>query len=140
MQIITDSREQLRLWDATLVKKLVVGDYTTKKLESSFIVERKSPADLYQTVLQGHVRFRKELMRAAEHQIQLVMYVECPVATFYAKAFPGGSARQCSGDTLRKIIYTISTRYNLEFNWARDRDHMKQLMLSRFRQEEKYRR
>ena len=110
------------------------------RLESVFVVERKSPQDLYQTILQDHARFRRQITRAEEHGIQMVVYVESPIAAFLAKDFPGGAARKCSGDTLRKIIYTISTRYNLEFNWARDRDHMKQLMLSRFRQEEKYRR
>lgn len=136
MTIIVDTREQLPLWDDCIRQKLDVGDYTTKKLKKKFIIERKSGQDLYGTILQGHKRFKKQIVRADQTGIKMVVYVECTYENFIDKSFSGGRFRYCPGEVLRKIIKTISTRYDLEFIWCDGRAEMKQLILKRFRKEE----
>src|SRR5690349_5556133 len=78
LQIIADTREQQPLWLPPLCKKqtLVVGDYTTEKLKRKFIIERKSPGDLYGTITKGHPRFKREIKRALDKKIELVVFVE----------------------------------------------------------------
>jgi ERCC4-type nuclease len=140
MKIIVDTREQLPLWivgSKIIKKKLLVGDYSTINLEHSFCVERKSGQDLYGSILQGHVRFRKELVRARVNNIKLVIYVECCKKDFELKKFPGGERRKCPGETLIKIIETISKRHNVEVVWCSNRDALVKKILMRLRREEK---
>ena len=122
MDIIIDTREQLPLFKNGCIRyKLPVGDYSTMMLKDVFAVERKSPSDLYGTIIQGHRRFRDELLRAEDMGIKLVMYVECSKDDFIAKRFPGGRYRQTSGQTLGKIIKTIEERYGVEVVWCSSR-------------------
>lgn len=140
MNIIVDSREQLPLWivgNKVLRKKLLVGDYTTDILENSFCIERKSGQDLYGSILQGHVRFRKELVRASINNIKLVIFVECSKKDFSLKKFAGGERRKCPGETLIKIITTISKRHNVEVVWCASRSALIKKILVRLRLEEK---
>lgn len=139
MKIIVDTREQLPLWEPGLKvirRKLLVGDYTTEALESSFCIERKSGQDLYGSILQGHVRFRKELVRAKVNSIKLVIFVECCRQDFIDKKFPGGNRRLCSGETLGKIIDTIAARHNIEIVWCNDRSILTSKLLLRLKKEE----
>jgi ERCC4-type nuclease len=140
MKIIVDTREQLPLWvigNKIIKRKLLVGDYSTELLEHSFCIERKSGADLYGSILQNHVRFRKELVRAKVNKIKLVIYVECCKKDFELKKFPGGERRKCPGETLIKIITTISQRHNVEVVWCANRQALVKKVLTRLRREEK---
>lgn len=123
--IITDTREQLPLFKRdTIRKKLCVGDYSHMMLEHCFSIERKSPNDLYGTLLKGHVRFRKELIRAKHYGIKLVVYVECSKKKFLSMKWPGGKFLKCPPATLEKIIDTMSFKYDLEFVWCSSRTVM----------------
>lgn len=137
MQVIIDTREQKPLWDNCKKLKLEVGDYTTEKLLDKFHVERKSPQDLYGSIIQGHIRFRKEMIYATIRQTKLVVYVESTRKNFVEKRFPGGSARNCTEDKLRKMISTIEFRYKLEIVWCGTRDKMKKMLLKRLADEER---
>ena len=106
-------------------------------MASKFVVERKSGQDLYGTLLQGHKRFKRQILRAEKAGIQMVVYVECTKQYFLALKFPGGAYRKCPGAVLSKIIHTVSTRYNLEFVWCRNRTELKKAIIKRLRQEEK---
>lgn len=126
--IIMDTREQLPLWDPTVFnvirKKLDEGDYTTEELFNKAHIERKSGIDLYGSILQGHARFKREILRAIEKEIKFAIFVECPEEMFYNKRFKGGYRLKGSTKQLRKIIATMKERYSLEFVWCEDRDEM----------------
>lgn len=136
MVVLIDTREQLPLYPGPKVT-LCVGDYTTKLLKDVFHVERKSPADLYGTLLRGHARFRREIFRAEEKQIKLVIYVECSAKDFYNKRFPGAKFCKFPAETIKKCIATMTVKYSLEFNWSRNRTHCKTLIHKRLLYEER---
>jgi ERCC4-type nuclease len=137
MDIIVDTREQLPLFKNKCIKyQLVAGDYSTLKLRHSFAIERKSLADLYSTILQGHIRFRQEHIRAMIHKINLVLFVEGSKKDFAAKNWPGGENRECSGQTLIKIIESIEYRWPLEIVWAKSRNVCKNKIVERLEIEE----
>jgi len=141
--IIVDTREQKPLWDPltmeVLSKKLDEGDYTTEQLLGKFHVERKSPSDLYGSIIQNHDRFRKELERAQAKGVKLSIFVECPYETFVRKRFPGGWRLQTPTATLRKILTTIAERYGIDFVWCTDRDEMRDLVCLHFADAEFFR-
>lgn len=137
MDIIVDTREQRPLWVNNVIRYgLLVGDYTSMKLRDSFAIERKSPMDLYGSIIQGHVRFRNEMIRAEVNGIKLVVVVECSKRSFVNKSFKGADRLQCEGETLRKIIETIEKRYKLELIWCCGRRGAKEIILKRLRKEE----
>ena len=132
-KIIIDTREQKPMWDPDLfdvkLQKMDEGDYTTEDLLGIAHIERKSPVDLYGSIIQGHVRFRKEIQRAVDKNIKLVIFVECPSEMFFKKRFPRGHLLKTPERTLRKIINTMKIKYNLEFVWCEDRDEMMDKMI-----------
>lgn len=139
MNIIVDTREQLPLWEPgkkVTRRKLIVGDYTTALLEYTFAIERKSGIDLYGSILKGHIRFRKEFFRAKDNNIKLVIYVECSKKDFELKKFPSGAGRKCPGETLIKIVDTMTKRHGIEVVWCKDRAQLINKLLTRLRKEE----
>lgn len=139
MQLVVDTREQKPLWKGKECKKMTMncGDYTTEKLFNCFHIERKSLEDLYGTILVGHIRFRKEHLRSIANNINLVLYVEGTKKDFGAKRFNGGHKRQCSGQTLVKIIDSIESRWPLEVVWCGSRLKAKKMIYQRLQKEER---
>lgn len=140
-KIIVDTREQLPLFSEVdnyfLCKnKLEVGDYTTLKLLNRFSIERKSPLDLYGSLVQGHVRFRNELLRANSTGITLIVMVECLEREFYLFRYDGGWRLGTDSSVIRKILQTTSEKYNIPFYWCVDRDSMRDKMLEIFNDRE----
>jgi len=128
--IYIDTREQMPIeFTRSINIKLIVGDYTTKKHFNKLHLERKSPADLYGTILSGHKRFHKELRRAFENQIGLIMIIECTEEKFYSMRWRGGKYCKVKPETLKKIIETIKERYRLNFIWCTNRKKMKFVIL-----------
>ena len=127
--IIVDTREQKPLWDPkhleVKAQKLDEGDYTTEDLHNKAHIERKSGADLYGSIIQGHKRFTAELTRAIEKNITIAVFVECPEEMFYRKTFAGGYRLKAPSRVLRKIIPTMKEKYNIEFVWCEDRNDMR---------------
>jgi ERCC4-type nuclease len=139
MIILIDTREQkeIKFKENCRWLKLEVGDYSTNILLNKFHIERKSAADLYGSIVQNHMRFRRMLLRAVEHGIQLVVFVECTQRIFENKLWPRAKERKCTSSTLKKIIATMKRHYDLEFVWCSSRLQMRKLMLKRFRKEER---
>jgi hypothetical protein len=139
MQIVVDTREQKPLWKGKECKRMTMdcGDYTTEKLFNTFHIERKSLEDLYGTILGGHIRFRKEHIRAQSNNIGLSLYIEGTKKDFGAKRFKGGHKRQCAGATLVKIIDSIESRWPLEVVWCGSRLKAKKMIYARLQKEER---
>jgi ERCC4-type nuclease len=131
-----DTREKLPMFKQAIVRKMDTGDYTTEKLEGIFHIERKSGEDLYGTIIQGHERFKREILRAAEAGTKLVVYVECSREDFIMKRFKQGYKRKMKPGILSKIIDTMSERYDLQFEWCHGRENMRLRMKERFEEEE----
>lgn len=127
MIIIQDTREQLPLFDIgkrVHCTKLEVGDYTSKKLLNIAHIERKSPNDLYGSIIQGHERFRNMLIKAMDMKIELVIFVECPEEVFYNKEFKRAHLLKASSTQLRKMLATMQKRYNFTMTWCHGREDM----------------
>ena len=132
--IIVDTREQLPLWSNNILKqKLDEGDYTTELLLNIAHAERKSPIDLYGSIIQGHKRFRAELIRANEKGLKLSVFVECDKKTFVSKKFKGGWRLKCPSAVLAKIVSTMQEKYKIDFVWCDDREDMKEKILVWFK-------
>lgn len=131
--IIVDTREQLPLWDVehkeARLQKLDEGDYTTDELLNVAHIERKSGNDLYGSLIQGHERFRAEILRAKEKNIILAVFVECPKADFVGKKFKGGFRLKTPSATLGKILKTFQEKYEIEFVWCENRDDLRDKMV-----------
>jgi ERCC4-type nuclease len=131
-KIIVDTREQLSLWVKNVVrKKLDVGDYSTTLLQNKFCIERKSPQDLYGSLIQGHVRFMNEIYRAERRGIKLALYVECTYETFISMTWYGGSRLKMRPENLKKIVDTTIRRRaenGLEVVWCKSRGCMKRMV------------
>lgn len=139
MYILVDSREQLPYWKASECGRtmLNVGDYTTVKLLNKFHIERKSPQDLYGTITKGCYRFKKEILRAYDANIKLIVVVESSRLDFVNKRFPRGADRKVTTTALDKTITTFETKYFIEFVWCTCREHAKTVVLKRLTIEEK---
>jgi ERCC4-type nuclease len=136
-EFLIDTREQKPLPIKGARIKLDVGDYTTKSLRHFFCIERKSAMDLYQTITRGHARFKREILRAKESGVVLVVVVECSKKHFYSKAFDYKKITKIKGTSLERIINTLTRRYDLEFVWRLNRKACQRYVVNRLKQEEK---
>ena len=134
--IIIDTREQLPLWDdinfKVIRKKLDEGDYTTEKLFNKAHIERKSPMDMYGSLIQGHKRFSREIQRAIEKDLSFAIFVECTEQKFTSMRFLGARRLKTKPSTLKKIVDTFQERYPVRIVWCKNREDMKIQILCGF--------
>lgn len=129
MKIIVDTREQLKLEfnhhyiSEIIRRKCEVGDYGCQ-LEDGYIIpvyfERKSLPDLFSTLSQGYKRFKREIIRAKESNVALVIIIEGTLS----KIIKGVDTCQRSGDEILQQLFTILLRYKVPFICCKDRDEM----------------
>jgi ERCC4-type nuclease len=137
-EIIVDTREQNPLWKARVTRNfLSEGDYTTKKLFGKAVVERKSGEDLYSSLVQGHERFKKEILRAKSKGVIIAVFVECSERAFVSKRFKDGWRRKMSSRVLAKILKTFQERRGIEFVWCKNRYDMRRKVKEWFDRKEK---
>ena len=136
MHIIADTREQKPIFtlQTAEVRKLEVGDYTTKELEGIYHIDRKSGIDLYGSIIQGHERFKRMFLRAKELGTRVDVFVECSQAMFIGKRFEGGWRLKQHPKVLAAILKTMSAKYDFEIVWCDGREDMEQRILERFEQ------
>lgn len=80
--IVVDSREQKPFEfpsRSTLIKKLKLGDYSVRGLESRICIERKSFNDLFGTYTKGLARFLRQLDKMSEID-NAYLVAECSIA------------------------------------------------------------
>lgn len=125
MKILIDNREKKALFfnhkSITSVENttLSVGDYGAlfqDNFSPRIFFERKSIQDLYGTFSQGYLRFKKEIERAKEQNVQLIIIVEGSISrilqgTVYSKRTPQSVLYQ---------IFTLRVRYNIETVFCKD--------------------
>ena len=123
LKIICDSREKDPLFEGEDVvrEKIDTGDYSLEGLKDEVSIERKSCADLYGTLFHGHDRFKRELMRSQSLKYFAIV-VEGGFTKTVSKRFNGAKYIEASGETLRKIVETITVKYNIHIIFCKDRD------------------
>ncbi len=109
--IITDTREQKPLIFQHLASEsgtLQSGDYSIKGLVHDFAVERKSIADLCQSVTRGRERFERELHRLRGFAFARILIVGSPHEV---------QAIAHSAKAVFSSLTAMETRWNLPVVW-----------------------
>ena len=130
IKILTDTREQIRLQfshpyiEEIKVEKLLCGDYGCEFKDGHrppFYFERKgSLSDLYGTLGKGYPRFRKELIRARENKIKLILIIEGSLT----KVLGGYERSMIDGFSIIKKIFTLWIRYGLYPVFCKNEEEM----------------
>jgi ERCC4-type nuclease len=126
MKIIIDTREQLPLsftGHETIRRKLDEGDYATEETEHKIVIERKSLDDLYGSIIKGHARFKREILRAREKGKVFYIFIEGTLEDFYWLKWATRNI-EIKPSTLQKIILTMRERYELQFIECATREEM----------------
>ena len=130
MVIQIDSREKERAikkiiegFDRQAVKhpvsKLLVGDYMNYDNPRLIVDRKQNLSEVCCNVCQGHERFRRELLRAHENEIQLVILVEhgrgikCLEDVIWWNNPRGGKSMQ--GEVLYKVMKTQERKYGIKY-------------------------
>lgn len=120
MKIVIDTREQrpfsFKLSSnvtGIIRKKLPAGDYSIEGYENNIALERKSSADLFQTMGKEHKRFKKEIERAANYDYFAII-VEDTFSKVIDKEFENSHYCNMLGDTIIQICYTLKMKYGVD--------------------------
>lgn len=104
------------------VSKLMVGDYMNYDNPRLIIDRKQNLSEVCSNVCQGHERFRRELLRAQEYGIQLVILVEhgrgikSLADVIWWRNPRGGKSMQ--GDVLYKIMETQERKYGIRWEFC----------------------
>jgi ERCC4-type nuclease len=128
LNLIIDTREQLPLEFCGVLfgeikrAKLDVGDYgaTWHNAPIPIYFERKSIGDLFGTMTNGYERFKKEMARAKESGVKLVLLIEASMR----EVAKGYEHSKFEGSSMIKKLHTLHVRYDLEFHYMNDRGEM----------------
>lgn len=143
MKLYVDTREQLPLEfevDGVVTEvirtKLPYGDYAGawedkngKHIEfMPIIFERKTLGDLYGTLGKGMERFKKEIARADEDGVKLIIIVEACLA----EVLNGYEHSKMEGDSIIKTMMTLWVKHDIPHILCNDRKDMKRTILEMF--------
>ena len=155
MQIQVDTREHKKEWERIerqfckqgvqyFRSKLYVGDYMNLDNPHLVIDRKKDLLEVCGNVTQQHERFRKELQRAREHEINMIILIEhgdditCLEDIFFWQnprrtetdiEIVNGKPQKVllhpkatSGSQLYRILYKLQKRYGVRFEFC-DKRH-----------------
>lgn len=104
---------------------LKVGDYMSDENKSISIDRKQSMIELVGNVCQQHDRFQREMLRAKEHGIQLVILVEHGRDVRSIDDVEGWlnprlkkNPRATTGATLAKVMRTMQERYGVRWEFT----------------------
>jgi len=101
----------------------LVGDYGVEfnnKYRPPIYFERKSLSDLTGTLTSGMVRFKKEIERAKEHNLTLILIIECSLT----KAIEGTKYSKVDPISIIKTVFTLWVKYGIVPIFCKNRDEM----------------
>lgn len=109
----------------TIVSKLYVGDYQSLDNPRLVIDRKKDLQELCGNVCQQHERFQKELRRAIDAEIQIIILCEhgeeikcLEDVYFWDNPRIKESPKAVTGESLYKSLLTIKDRYNVRFEFC----------------------
>jgi len=126
--LVIDSREQLPLefreglFDKVEVGALAFGDYGLfiNEVQVPIVFERKGLGDLFGTMGHGYDRFKREMGRANEAHIHLVLAIE---GSEY-EVWQGYEHSTIKGESMLKKLAMLRVRHDLEILFFNDRRSM----------------
>jgi len=137
MLILIDSREKKPLnfshpyITKVEIRGLKVGDYMVE-FNDGYIppisIERKSLNDLVGSLSKGYKRFKKEIIRAKENNIQLIILIESSMT----KVLKGIEESYRSGDEIIQQLFTISVRHKVPFYCFNNREEASRWIIEKF--------
>ena len=143
MKIYVDTREQLPLEfevDGVVTEvirtKLPYGDYSAAWEDKQgqhvefmpLFIERKSLGDLFGTLTSGMERFRREIARAKEDGISLIIMVEgC-----FREVFLGAKHSTVEGEIILKTLHTLWVKHDVPYILCNDRRDMRDTIIHMF--------
>jgi len=113
------------------VATLKTGDYSILGFENKIAIERKSLIDLFGTLTHGHERFRKELARAEDFDYFAIV-IDGSLTKCLSKNFKGGSYTKQRGETIIKILCTLSVKYGVRFYFCNNENECRTLIRNLF--------
>ena len=146
MQIQIDSREKSRAIKKILecfdnhsvsyyVSKLYVGDYMSLDNPRLIIDRKQNLGELCQNVCQGHERFVKELKKAKEAGIQLVILCEhggriksMEDVEKWVNPRLKTSPMAVSGERLHRILRKLNLKYDVRYEFCKKSDTGKRII------------
>ena len=134
MKIKIDQQEKLPL-DFTVggsisevtVTHLPIADYWASwedGTEMPVIFERKTVADLFGTLTNGMERFKREIAKANENNIKLILIVEGSICDVLAATDYSSTA----GKSILKTMFTLWLKYDVLPVFTNNRSEMKRFM------------
>lgn len=138
MKIKIDQQEKLPL-DFTVggsisevtVTHLPIADYWASwedGTEMPVIFERKTVADLFGTLTNGMERFKREIAKANENNIKLILIVEGSICDVLA----GADYSSTAGKSILKTMFTLWLKYDVVPVFCNNRSEMKRFILETF--------
>lgn len=119
----------------TIVSKLYVGDYQSLDNPRLVIDRKKDLSELCGNVCQQHERFQKELVRAMDAGIQIIILCEhgeeirrLEDVYFWDNPRLKDSPKATTGESLYKSLMTIKNRYNVRFEFCTKAETGKRIM------------
>ena len=136
MILVCDTREQKMLdFKGLEVEKveemaLAFGDYTAIVHEHPvpIVFERKGVSDLFGTMTQGYERFKREMERAKESNMKLILIIEGS----YSDVWNGIPHSQFDGSSMMKKLATLYVKYDLEYIFCESRRVMARRIVDTF--------
>lgn len=130
MVILQDSREQSPLHfdldsivTEVVVDTLPVGDYSARYVSGRIApvyVERKGLGDLFTTMTSGYPRFKREMQRAKDYRIQLILAIEGSLDDVYC----GVRYSRFAGSSCVQKLFTLAVRYDVYPVFCQSRGEM----------------
>lgn len=124
-----------RLGVKTINSKLYVGDYQSLDNPRLVIDRKKDLLELCGNVCQQHERFQKELVRARDAEIKIIILCEhgqdikcLEDVYFWENPRLAKSPRATKGETLYKTLCTIRDRYEVRFEFCDKRSTGKRIV------------
>jgi hypothetical protein len=119
----------------TINSKLYVGDYQSLDNPRLVIDRKKDLQEICGNVCQQHERFQKELMRARDAGIQIIILCEhggdiksLEDVYFWDNPRIRKSPKATTGETLYKTLCTIRDRYGIRFEFCDKRQTGKRII------------
>ena len=128
-------RQLTALGCKTIVSKLYVGDYQSLDNPRLVIDRKKDLQEICGNVTQQHERFQRELLRAQEAEIQLIILIEhgddiqsLEDVYFWDNPRLLKSPKATTGKSLYRSLCTIRDRYNVRFEFCTKRETGQKIM------------
>jgi len=135
MKILIDSREQIPLdfkvegaISEITTDGLPIGDYWGLYESGEtmpVIFERKEIADLFGSLTSGMERFKREIKRAQENNLKLVIIINGTIKDI----LEGAEYSSVNGSSILKTLFTLWVKYDVIPVFCRNKTEMKRFIL-----------